>query len=34
MTPARPSSVALHVVPLLEDGVLGGSGVGSPDPLG
>jgi len=30
----RPSSVALHVVPLLEDGVLGGRGIGSSDPLG
>jgi hypothetical protein len=31
---ARPSSVALHIVPLLEDGALGGRGIGSPDPLG
>ena len=30
----RPSSIALHVVPLLEDGSLGGRGMGSPDPLG
>jgi putative CocE/NonD family hydrolase len=30
----RPSSVSLHVVPLLEDGALGGRGMGSPDPLG
>ena len=29
-----PSSVAMHVVPLLEDGALGGRGMGSPDPLG
>ena len=33
-TPARPSAVALHVVPLLEDGALGGRGMGPPDPLG
>ena len=31
---SRPSSVALHVVPLLEDGALGGRGIGSPEPLG
>jgi hypothetical protein len=31
---SRPSSVALHVVPLLEDGALGGRGIGPPDPLG
>ena len=29
-----PSSIALHVVPLLQDGSLGGRGMGSPDPLG
>jgi predicted acyl esterase len=30
----RPSSIALHVVPLLLQGSLGGRGMGSPDPLG
>jgi uncharacterized protein len=30
----RPSSIALHVVPLLLQGALGGHGMGSPDPLG
>jgi hypothetical protein len=30
----HPSSIALHVVPLLQDGPLGGRGMGSPDPLG
>jgi putative CocE/NonD family hydrolase len=31
---SRPSSLALHVVPLLQDGALGGRGIGSPEPLG
>jgi uncharacterized protein len=30
----RPSSIALHVVPLLQDAALGERGMGSPDPLG
>ena len=30
----RPSSITLHVVPLLLEGSLGGHGMGSPDPLG
>ena len=30
----RPSSIALHVVRLLQDGALGERGMGSPDPLG
>ena len=30
----RPSSITLHVVPLLLEGSLGGRGMGSPDPLG
>ena len=30
----RPSSITLHVVPLLLQGSLGGRGIGSPDPLG
>ena len=30
----RPSSITLHVVPLLLQGSLGGRGMGSPDPLG
>ncbi len=30
----RPSSITLHVVPLLLQGSLGGHGMGSPDPLG
>ncbi len=30
----RPSSIALHVVRLLQDGMLGERGMGSPDPLG
>jgi putative CocE/NonD family hydrolase len=31
---ARPSSIALHVVPLLQEGPLGRRRMGSPDPLG
>jgi putative CocE/NonD family hydrolase len=31
---AHPSSITLHVVPLLLEGSLGGHGMGSPDPLG
>ena len=31
---ARPSSITLHVVPLLLEGSMGGHGMGSPDPLG
>ena len=31
---ARPSSITLHVVPLLLEGSMGGRGMGSPDPLG
>jgi predicted acyl esterase len=30
----RPSSIALHVVRLLQDGMLGERGMGSPDPFG
>ncbi len=33
-TAARPSSLALHAVDLLQDNPLGGRGMGPPDPLG